>query len=177
MSDRIDSKKMTLTPAEAARLLRELATRLEDGTLAVGDAEAVPGERLKVKLAGKSKDGTASLALKVQWDCGTMEEGGAGPEGVPSYKSIKKRMGSTFKKIRADLREGRIPDAELAALFDEDAERMLHYPKKGELEDIKVFREISAAFAAAVKKGDADAVARQVEALHAAEKSCHKKYK
>ncbi len=188
MSEREKAKKSKpLTPDEAARLLRELADKLESGTLEVGDEGAVPEGNLKVKVSGKSKDGSASLSLKLQWksiDAGDTEEPSPvkkkakpGAAGIPSYKSIKKRISSTFKQIRAQLRAGCLPDAELARLFDEDAERMLHYPKKGEKADIIAFREISATFAAAVKTGDRQAADKEMAALTAAEKSCHKRYK
>ena len=176
------AKKRVMSSAEAAALLRELADKLEQGTLAVGNLEASPDRDVTVKVSGKAKDGSASLALKFKWESAAAEtapQGEVAPATAkkPSYKSIKKRLSSTFKKIRADLQAGRVPDADLAALFDEDADLMLLHPKKGEWEDIKAFRDLSAEFAAAVKAGDADAVARHVEALRAAEKSCHKKYK
>jgi XXXCH domain-containing protein len=174
------AKKKVMSAAEAAELLRELADKLEQGKLTVGNLEASPDRDVTVKVSGKAKDGSASLALKFKWDSADAvpaTEAGKPAARKPSYKSIKKRMSSTFKKIRADLQAGRIPDADLTALFDEDAELMLLHPKKGEWEEIKAFRELSAEFATAVKTGDADAVARQVDALRAAEKSCHKKYK
>lgn len=188
MSDHEKAKKSKpLTPEEAARLLRELADKLESGTLEVGDHGTVPAGNLKVKVSGKSKDGSASLSLKFQWKhagAGKTEEPPPrkkktkpGAAGIPSYKSIKKRISSTFKLIRARLRAGCLPDAELARQFDEDAERMLHYPEKGEQAEIIAFRELSASFAAAVKAGDLDTAGKAAAALAAAEKSCHKRYK
>jgi|GEM_PF-1740963 len=187
MSDRVESiKRKALAPVELARLFRELAEKLEQGTLKVGAEGIAPAGALKVKLTGKSKEGSACLALKCQWKYALEDEPAAAAKNeaksdeegkVPSYKSIKKRMGSTFKKIRAQLGECRLPDIELVQSFEADAELMLHYPKKGEWADIVAFREISAAFAESVKNRDLEAVARQVEALRAAEKSCHKQYK
>jgi len=199
MSDCEESRKLTLAPAEAARLLRELADKLEAGTLKVGSESAAPRGELKVKVSGKSRDGVASLGLKLQWkysavseeaspDKGALPGEEAGPDSVdggpsptagkiPSYKSIKKGMGSTFKKIRARLRDGSIPEECLVELFHRDAELMLHYPKKGKAEDIEAFNDLSAAFVTAVQSGDLEAVGQSVAALAAAEKSCHRRYK
>lgn len=182
----MESKKnRSLSPAEAARLLRELAHKLENGTMEVGDQGAVLAGDLKVKVSGKSKDGSASLSLKFQCRCSAAGDEAAPRKkkvkpdeaGVPSYKNIKKRMSSTFKEIRAQLREGALPELDLALLFDGDAERMLHYPKKGEMADITAFRNISASFLAAVQAGDQEAVVREAAALATAEKGCHKRYK
>ncbi len=64
----MESKKSTsLTPAEAAGLMRQLADQLEKGSLEVGDQGAVPEGKIKLKVSGKSKDGSASLSLKLQW--------------------------------------------------------------------------------------------------------------
>jgi len=181
MSDCEESRKLTLAPAEAARLLRELADKLEAGTLKVGSEGAAPRGELKVKVSGKSREGAASLGLKLQWKYSAVpEEESTGEKAspqIPSYKSIKKGMGSTFKKIRARLREGRIPEECLVELFHRDAELMLLYPKKGKAEDIEAFNELSAAFVTAVQSGDLEAVGQSVAALATAEKSCHKSYK
>jgi XXXCH domain-containing protein len=187
MSDREDTRKLTLAPAEAARLLRELADQLEGGTLKVGADGAAPEDELKVKVSGKSKEGAASLALKLQWKY-SAGPGEAVPDPgdgstqqtaceIPSYRSIKKGMGSTFKKIKSRLREGHLPEECLVELFHRDAELMLHYPKKGRAADIAAFNELSAAFVSAVEAGDLEAVQRSVAALAAAEKSCHGQYK
>ena len=167
----------SLTPAEAARLLRQLADQLEKGSLEVGDEGTVPEGRLKLKVSGKSKDGSASLSLKLQWKYEEAGDAETPADAIPSYKSIKKRISSTFKKIRAQLREERVPDVELALLFDEDAELMAHHPQKGGAAEIEAFRRVSADFTAAVQAGDLETVRREVAALAAAEKSCHKKYK
>lgn len=187
MSNRDHTKKLTMAPAEAARLLRELADELEGGTLKVGSEGAAPGDELRVKVSGKSKEGSASLALKLQWKTeaaakeaeSDLEDDFTPPAGceIPSYKNIKKGMGSTFKKIRARLREGQIPEECLVELFHRDAELMLHYPKKGRPADIAAFNELSAAFVSAVESGEMEAVQRSVAALAEAEKSCHRKYK
>jgi XXXCH domain-containing protein len=183
----VDSRKAKdLSPAEAARMLRELADELENGTLSVGDAGAVPAGKLRAKVSCKSKEDTASLSVKLQWRCAEPGEvpvpspkkkSGTGTKDIPPYKSIKKSLASTFKKIRAQLREGELPDAELAELFDRDAELMFHYPGKGEPADIEAFHRIAAGFTAAVKAGDLEGAGREAAALAAAEKSCHKRFK
>jgi len=174
------SKKQIMSAAEAARLLRDLADKLEQGTLCVGEHRTAPGEELQVKVSGKSKERSASLALKLKWDdCGgeRSEEAVTDGERIPSYKSIKKRLSASFKQIRSRLGEGGLPSLELAERFDRDVALMLHYPKKGERADIAAFREISATFTAAVRAGDLDAALREAAALAATEKSCHKQYK
>ncbi len=169
--------KRILTTAEAAQLLRDLAAQLEHGSLEVGGKPPMPGEEFKVKVRSKCNDRRASLSLKLQWSAAPDAVESEPEDGIPSYKSIKKRINASFKNIKARLDEGQLPDLQLAELFDGDAELMLEYPDKGEAADITAFRELSASFLGAVEAGDLVKVQGAVAAMAAAEKSCHKRYK
>jgi len=73
----------------------------------------------------------------------------AGPEGLPRYKSLKKRMKNSFKLILRMLHEGQTPPAEAVASFLADAEVMCAYPGKGDPfypEFLQVCREFSDAY-------------------------------
>ena len=102
---------------------------------------------------------------------------GASPPGgkQPKYSSLKKWMKKEFKAITAELLQGRLPEAGLAASFVEDSRQMVRYPGKGD-EYYPAFSAATDAFERAMAAGDLEGVAAAVADLRALKDVCHDKY-
>jgi len=145
---------------------RELADALENGG-GEGEFENLDGF-VKLKVSLKEEFGGFSVKLKVKgpkqcvvpgFPASALQDAEGEdlnaqdaqnePDGLPRYKSLKKRMKNSFKLILRMLHEGQTPPAEAVASFLADAEVMCAYPGKGDPfypEFLQVCREFSDAY-------------------------------
>ncbi len=75
--------------------------------------------------------------------------------GRPSYKSLKKRMRSSFKALRRAVQAGAMPPPEAAASFLSDSLLMVEYPGYGD-EHYEAYRQATEALRAALKAAPTD---------------------
>jgi XXXCH domain-containing protein len=94
----------------------------------------------------------------------------------PSYKTLKKGMGKTFKAMKQTLAEGGMPSLEEINSFAQNCELMTSYKGKGE-PNYQEFLSCVNEFKEAGETGDAEALAQAVAALGAMKKSCHSQFK
>lgn len=82
----------------------------------------------------------------------------ARPAGRPSYKSLKKRMRTSFKALRQAVQAGVMPPPHAAASFLSDSLLMVEYPGYGD-EHYGAYRAATEALRAALETAPADAAA------------------
>ncbi|MCG8532857.1 MAG: GAK system XXXCH domain-containing protein [Desulfovibrionales bacterium] len=92
----------------------------------------------KIRLSIKDEYGQLSVKLKTSAyadECDQCEDcicGGKRPDGLPRYKRLKKRMGTSFKVIFKALHANTTPPEEAVHDFISDSRLMTKYPGKGE---------------------------------------------
>jgi len=173
---------LTLDAAEAARLLRKLAVALEDG-------DEKPLNEFGISIQGSSriklviKRRADAIALKVRVkdprpaDAG--EEVSTVATALPEkadYKSLKKRMGKSFKNIKKSLLAASPPAAGDLALFLEDSAEMLSYPGCGD-EYYVAYADTCKAFGKAVAGGDLEEIQAVFNKIGELKSACHDRYK
>ncbi len=166
---------------------RELAEAIEKGG-GEGEFENLDGF-VKLKLSLKEAFGGFSLKMKVKSPRELPPAAGAlfpgfgegeapvsvGQDELPRYKSVKKRMKTSFKVILRMLHEGQCPPAEAVASFLADAELMCAYPGKGDVfypDFLQVCRE----FADAYDSCDLPRMGAMAEELAHQKARCHALY-
>ena len=94
----------------------------------------------------------------------------------PKYKTLKKRMKSSFKLIREALESNQMPMAAILESFIRDSELMVTYPGYGD-EFYEAYRNLCSRFSEACSKGDLGAVKSLAIELNQMKSDCHKRYK
>lgn len=172
-----------MTPQE----LKELLSRLADG-LADAEADAGSGPELAglpLKSVSKLKIGIKRTAqgfeCKVKAKVAGSPEELAGLElpsdaaGKPKYKSLKKRMKSTFKAVTLSLLAGEMPAEALVTGFVEDSRLMVTYPGNGD-EFYPVYSQAVDGLEAAYKAQDLEAMRKAALELSRLKSECHERY-
>lgn len=131
------------------------------------------GDFRKFKLSAKNDFGHMDVVLKVKTpdaaiavadgtpltstDAGTQRSGSpARSAGRPSYKSLKKRMRTSFKALRQAVQAGVMPPPHAAASFLSDSLLMVEYPGYGD-EHYAAYRTATEALRTALEAAPATA--------------------
>ena len=171
-----DSKiSKIVTPEELATAFRELADSLEGK-----DAAGMPDLKdfSKIKIGVKNDYGQITLKVKVKSEaCEVCEEcgeplAGPGPEGKPKYKSLKKRMKSSFKVISSAVNQAVMPPQAAIEAFIADSRLMITYPGYGD-EFYAAYDKAVDDFETAVAAGDMAAMHAAVHELNHQKSVCH----
>ncbi|GAB6125969.1 GAK system XXXCH domain-containing protein [Humidesulfovibrio idahonensis] len=127
----------------------------------------------KLELSIKQVGGMAEMKLKVKGIAlpGEGADAVLGPAGT-SYKSIKKRMKTSFKFLQHSINALTLPPAEIVDAFLKDSLAMCAHPDRGPA-DYGPYMEVLNAFKTAYDNKDRAALAATLEALNASKKSCH----
>ncbi|GFM37846.1 GAK system XXXCH domain-containing protein [Desulfovibrio psychrotolerans] len=135
----------------------------------------------KMKLSVKDEFGQVSVKIKFRSDLGDLEApdcacGGTLPGGMPSYKSLKKRMRSSFKSVYQAVHAGRLPSGDAVAAFVAESRLMVQYPGYGDPYYAAYDTAVNA-FEAAWQTQDIPALHAAVDALNHLKTDCHQRYK
>jgi len=160
------------------KFFRDLADALEHG----GKDEFVCVEDfVKFKLSVKNEFGqmTVKAKFKPAKPCEPLsvseERGASGDPGKPRYKSLKKRMKSSFKMIVKMIHDGNLPPKAAVDSFLSDSKLMVTYPGFGD----EFYGEYIEACNAFRKAYEAESIALCLEAvnvLSSQKGQCHAKY-
>lgn len=187
----------SLTPAEAADLLRRLASQFEAGSVEIGPVTVELDQSLEFKQSVKTKPDKVSFKLKLKYEKSLMPSGLA-PEGHPAlaadadededeaegeealgrpkYKSLKKHMSSSLRAIKASLGRGELPEVEVVHSLTHDCHLMCTFPGKGDA-FYPEFIALADALLAAAEASDLAGVQQAVADLDARKKACHSDHK
>jgi XXXCH domain-containing protein len=183
MKGREQKLKRELAPGQVAEFFRSIADAIE-GNLPV-DGENAAGlfdDFHKASLKLKRKGPTIALEAKVESSPQAvpkpLDAPATGPEtpGKPKYKSLKKRMKSTFGSIRDNLAENRMPTADIVASFLEDSRLMVGYEGYGD-DYYAEYADACRRFADAFESSDWNGFKDAYETLRQLKNDCHKRYK
>ena len=134
----------------------------------------------KLELVVKQQGGMAELKLKVKGlptPAEVFEESQAkAVAGGESYKSIKKRMKTSFKFLGHSITAQVLPPKEIVQGFLADSRAMCEHPDRGG-GDYARYAEIMAQFDQAFAQGDRVALAALYAELTASKKACHGQHK
>ncbi|KAF0233747.1 MAG: hypothetical protein FD177_1388 [Desulfovibrionaceae bacterium] len=170
-----DDKKIEiiLESNEATRLLKALAAGFRHAVLpdALNGFASHIEHCAKLEFSLKQQGGLAEMKLKVKGIAG-QEERSEGKPRVESYKTIKKRMKTTYKFLQHSLGNLMLPPAEVVEFFLQDSLAMCSHPSRGEWDygpHLKLCNELKTAF----DQKDRGALEMILGELEAAKKTCH----
>lgn len=194
MSDGKSQKsERILSPAEAADFLRRLADQFAAGSVEIGAVAVELDQNLELKQSVKTKPDKISFKLKLKYEKSLMPAGLASAghpaldsdddddeeqeaQGRPSYKSLKKHMGSSFKALKASLGQGRPLEVEVVHSFVHDCHLMCTFPGKGD-PMYPQFVALADRLLATVEAGDLATAQTILGEMDAQKKACHDEYK
>jgi len=115
-----EKEEKTLTRLELAEYLQNLGDQLRRGALEVHGRRWTVPENLDVRLEFKEKKGF--LGAKLSWSCSTLGDyDRASRDEVNHYqdsmKTVKKRLGASFKALQQAVGQGAFPDDRTLADF------------------------------------------------------------
>ncbi|MHC1699359.1 MAG: GAK system XXXCH domain-containing protein [Humidesulfovibrio sp.] len=170
-----DDKKIEiiLESNEAARLLKILAEGIKHAVLpgALNGFASQIESCAKLEFSLKQQGGLAELKLKAKGISG-QKESATGKPRAESYKTVKKRMKTTFKFLQHSLGNLLLPPAVIVEVFLQDSLAMCSHPSRGEHDygpHLKLCNEFKTAF----DQKDRGAMQMILEELDAAKKTCH----
>ena len=169
------------TLGELPDFFRTLADRLES----VGSEQTKGGDaamthfsgiRIKVKRAGNQ----ANVTMRVKWHkyrniASEDEESNENGQEKIQYKSLKKRMGKTFKAFSRDLKKGTIPPTETIDIFLKDAATMMNCLEGNSY--CQRFVDACRSFKKACQSGDLAVAQTSYDHVNQLKKECHSRYK
>lgn len=167
-----------LSRADAANLLRGLASALEEGGDEVQGYGISLAELIKFKLKIElGQDDTLEVKFEGK---GAKMSLGAEFDGErivhESYSSLKKRMQIYFKALRESLLRAEVPSREIVAVFLADSERMVGYSGYGD-EFYAAYAALCVRLREAFEVEDLAAMSQIADELAVAKKTCHARYK
>lgn len=165
-----------IDPQNLPAVFRELADALEKG----GEGEfACVDDFKKFKISGKLEFGqvVVKMKFKTEQECAAALEEGEEPgaPGKPSYKSLKKRMKSSFRMLVKMIHDGQVPPEAAVESFLEDSELMVSYEGYGD-EFYASYAQVCETFRQAYASGNVDEMHKAVDKLVHEKARCHAKY-
>ena len=193
--------KKKMDAAELAALFRDIADQLEGSEKinnhTLSDA-FIDFNKASLKLKRKSDSLSVKVKVETQPQLDETSPTGARPaaEAIarpktdkvpmpsytsdkmekPKYKTLKKRMKSSFKMIREALESDHMPMAPILESFIRDSELMVSYPGYGD-EYYEAYRNLCSHFSEACNRGDLGALKSLTIELNRMKSDCHKRYK
>lgn len=141
---------------------------------------------VSVKLKVKKQDRPAELAVTTEADEIDAAEAEialakaavakALNEEKPKYKTLKKRMKSNFKEIRACLEELRLPEEAVVQQFCDDSALMVTYPGKGDPHYPR-YTQVVSELKTAYDRKDFAVFNAMVSSLDGLKNDCHNEFK
>jgi XXXCH domain-containing protein len=170
-----DDKKIEiiLQSNEVSQLLKALAAGFRHAILpdALKGFAAHIESCAKLEFTVKQQGGMAEMKLKVKGAPGQKERGEGKPR-AESYKSVKKRLKTSFKFLQHSLGNLVLPPAEIVESFLVDSLAMCSHPARGDHNygpHLKLCNELKTAF----DQKDRAAMEQILGELEAAKKACH----
>ncbi len=162
------------TRKELADFLHKLAQALKTG----GEEElACVDDFKKIKISAKDEFGQICLKVRIKSEvpCEDFTDETGQTTGKPKYKTLKKRMKSSFKLLLKMIHENQMPPRAAIDSFLEDSELMVTYPGYGDDYYDDYIRACSA-FKAACDAEDLARMHETIDALVHEKSRCHAKY-
>jgi len=125
----------------------------------------------KLEMSIKQMGGMAEMKLKAKGVVPPGEESAQEPGGG-SYKTIKKRMKTSFKFLQHSIDALILPPTEVVDAFLKDSLAMCAHPDRGQA-DYGQYLEVLNSFKKAFDSKDRAALAQALDALNLSKKSCH----
>lgn len=177
MSDEEQHKnKATLSPQEAAGLLRRLAEQLEKGILLLDGQQVRMDHALVLEQALKAEEGGLSYRLKLKYksaaEATSQAPSPAAGGQAPSFKGLKKALSGPFKQIQATLAQGGLPAASLARGLLATCQELLTLPQAGG-QGFQELAQQARLLLEAVEKGDAAQAGEATQAMGRLKSACH----
>jgi XXXCH domain-containing protein len=173
--------KKALSRKELGRYLHTLANALQRSN-ALHDPELVllQTDFDKLELKCKREADGMSIKLKVKTDArrAPPQEGNREPfsDASETYKALKKRMQTTFKRLGVTIAANRIPDKPLIHTFETEVLEMIRFPDRGE-PHYDAFAAGCRHLVEACRGNRIEDVRCAFEALNRMKKDCHTRYK
>ncbi len=165
--------EIILESSEAALLLKTLAEGFKHAVLpdALKSFAAHIESCAKLEFSLKLQGGLAEMKLKIKGISAPVVRMDAKPR-AESFKTVKKRMKTSFKFLQHSLGNLMLPSAEIVETFLQDSLSMCAHPSRGNADygpHLKLCNELKTAF----DQKDRAALQAIISELEAVKKTCH----
>ena len=177
MKDKIEKEFSRL---EFAEYLQSLADQFRDGRITQEKADWTVPETFAAKVQVKEKKGR--IEAKLQWRWSTLADY-AQPEKdqykawLASMKSVKKRMGSSFKELTRAVESGNIPGKKSVDDFVATCRVFAEAADPEWKEAMDEFMDHLENFIRSIEKQDYEVMNHEIRDLGYRMKACHKEFK
>ncbi len=165
---------------ELAEALEEIAGALRNGTFELDNRSWPVPASLDVKLKHKEKKGRIKTRIEWQWSTLADYDDAAREEvenWQKSFKDAKKRLGRTYKAMRAVVKEGRIPGEDLLVAFVADSQHMAAVADPDWQAAMDEYLDHMGNLQAAVASRQLDSIAHELRDLGTRMGQCHREFK
>jgi XXXCH domain-containing protein len=175
-----DKEEKTLTRLELADFLKGLSERLRLGTLEVHGRQWTVPDDLEVRMEFKEKKGR--LVAKLSWSWTTLGDyDRASREEVSRYhddmKTVKKRMGASFKALQQAVSQGAFPDDKTLAEFVAVSQAFAAMAEPDWQGAMQEYMDHLANLQHAVANRQQEVMQHELRDLQACMSSCHREFK
>jgi XXXCH domain-containing protein len=168
------------SPRELADHLENIAGQLRKGMLEIdGRRWSIP-QTFKAEIKHKEKKGRIETKLKWRWSTLSDYEPTAREEVArwqASFKTVKKRLATEFKRLQDAVRQGDLPSEKDLAAFVADSKRMADFAEPEWQEAMNEYLDHLANLQHAVAARQFEVVAHELRDLKARWKACHSEFK
>jgi XXXCH domain-containing protein len=175
-----EKNEQTLTRLELADYLQNLSEQLRQGALSTHGRQWTVPDNLDVRMEFKEKKGY--LVAKLSWSWSTLgdydhtsrEEVGRYQE---SMKTVKKRMGASFKALQQAVGQGAIPDDQTLADFVAASQAFAAMAEPDWQVAMQEYLDHLANLQHAVANRQQEVMLHELRDLQACMSSCHREFK
>ncbi len=177
MKDKIEKEFSRL---EFADYLQSLADQFREGTISLEKADWTVPETFGAKIQVKEKKGR--IEAKLQWRWSTLadyalQEREQYKAWLTSMKSVKKRMGSSFKELTRAAEAGNYPDKQSIDDFVATCRVFAESVDSDWKEAMDEFMDHLENFIRAIEKQEFEVMHHEIRDLGYRMKACHKEFK
>jgi XXXCH domain-containing protein len=170
----------TLTRTELADYLQNLSEQLRQGALEAHGRHWTVPDNLGVRMEFKEKKGY--LVAKLSWSWSTLGDyDRAAREEVSRYqdsmKTVKKRMGASFKMLQQSVRQGAFPDDKILADFVAVSQAFAAMAEPDWQGAMQEYMDHLANLQHAIANRQQEVMLHELRDLQACMSSCHREFK
>jgi len=175
-----EKTEKTITRLELADYLKNLSEQVRQGALEARGRQWTVPDDLAVRMEFKEKKGHLIAKLSWSWstlgdyDRGTREEVSRWQD---SMKTVKKRLGASFKALQRTVSQGGFPDEKTLADFVTDSQAFADMAEPDWQAAMQEYLDHLANLQHAVANRQQEVMLHELRDLQACMSSCHREFK
>jgi XXXCH domain-containing protein len=175
-----EKAERTLNRLELADYLQDLSEQLRRGFFEAQGRQWTVPDAIEARLEFKEKHGR--LQAKLAWSCGTLPDYGPTPRdqiapGTDSLKTVKKRLGVSFKALQQAMSQGAFPEARTLEDFVASSRAFAALAEPDWKDAMQEYLNHLANLEQAVANRQQEVMLRELRELQNCMSSCHREFK